>query len=61
MGRPTDRLISHKEFPAGGRVPNTMTPIEWAVVLVVALVIVAAVLYLVDNETLLELVTEVVD
>lgn len=38
-----------------------MTPIEWAVVLVVALVIVAAVLYLVDNETLLELVTEVVD
>ncbi|MBP1955788.1 hypothetical protein J2752_002717 [Halarchaeum rubridurum] len=38
-----------------------MTPIEWALVLVVALVIVAAVLYLVDNELLLELVTEVVD
>ncbi|GGM74525.1 hypothetical protein GCM10009017_25620 [Halarchaeum rubridurum] len=55
-------MSGHKLF-AGGvrRFRNAMTPIEWALVLVVALVIVAAVLYLVDNELLLELVTEVVD
>ncbi|QLC32652.1 hypothetical protein EFA46_004330 [Halarchaeum sp. CBA1220] len=40
---------------------DVMTPVEWAVVIVVALVVIAAILSLVDNETLVELAAEVID
>lgn len=38
-----------------------MTPVEWAIIAVIALVVLALVLALVDTETLLELGTELID
>lgn len=38
-----------------------MTPMEWAILLVAVLVVIAVVLYLADNELVLELATELID
>lgn len=38
-----------------------MTPVEWAIIAVIAIVVIALVLAVVDTELLLELGTELID